>query len=579
MTAIAQTLLRPLSVALVPRARRSHRGLTLLEVLLAIGVAALIAAGAAYSINERAADLKAKAGADQLSMVAQAAETYIKNNMLTVSGMVPNGGDKALIPVSDLVASGYLPAGPFATTPYFASYEIWVRGTGNGGFQAMVAVVGGDDPGSTRLPAMALQTRSNTGFVIHDPYPNADEDRILGAFGGWTASVSDFRPGASSGDDVWLASLLAIQDDIAGNDFLYRGAIPGRPDLNEMRTDITMTLDSGIVWRDPRTGAEMDLRLATDNTANKTTLILDGDTPTTEFTFQNPAGNGGITIEVKDDSNPGEPNEGGTSITINSTLAANTAAAAAAGYGPNDPYNLYVDGKTNITGDTRIGGNLDVDGDVNLGDDAADQINVTGIFNVTGPTTIDGTLEVTQNAFFRQDVRIDGDLDLRGCLAIGGAPDAAGYCLNVGNGGRTRAARFYDDVRIDGALNTSGDITAENANMRALAYFYQSDARYKENITPLDNALDRLLEIEGVAYNWRVDGRRDLGVIAQDVEETFPELVHTDTDGYKSVEYGNFIAPIIEGLRELKNENDTLKAQVEQLSKNGSASPTSSQRP
>ena len=551
------------------RPGRSRRGLTLLEVLLAIGVAAMIAAGAAYALNERAADLKAKAAADQLSLVTQAAETYIKNNMLTVSAQVPNAGDRGRIDLDALIASGYLPAGPFDTTPYAASYDIWLRGTGDGGFQAMVVVLGGEDPGNVRLPTIALQTRANTGFVVHQPHPDADEDRILGAFGGWTASVSAFRPTGGPGDDVWLASLLAVQDDITGSDFLYRGAIPGRPDLNEMRTDITMTLDSGIVWKDPRTGRHMDIRLATDNTADKTTLVVDGDTATTELLFQSPDEDGGLVIEVLNDANKGEPNEGGTSLTINSTLTANESAAAAAGYGVNDPYNLYVDGKTNITGDTRIGGNLDAEGDVNLGDDPADQIRVTGIFNVTGPTTLNGTLEVTQNAFFRQDVRIDGDLDLQGCLAIGGAPDAAGYCLNVGNGGRNRAARFYDDVRIDGALNTSGDITAENANMRALAYFYQSDARYKENIAPLEDPLTRLLEIQGVSYNWKTNGRADLGVIAQDVEETFPELVHTDENGYKSVEYGNFIAPIIEGIRQLKSENDALKSRVEELSKDG----------
>lgn len=546
----------------------SRRGLTLLEVLLAVGVAALIAAGAAYSLNERTADLKAKAAADQLTVVAQAAEAYIKNRWTFVKSKVPNAGDKAVITVADLIAGGYLPSASFNETPYAHHYEIWVRGITNtgdvskNGFQAMVVTIGTEDPGRTRLPQIALQTRANTGFVIQDPYDNANPDRILGAFGGWTANVPDFRPSGASGL-VWLASLLSVQEDITGNDFLYRGQIPGRPDLNEMRTNITMTLDSGIKWK-TAAGAE-------------TTLSLNGTQD--EVQFFNKDNANPVTVRIKKDTAPGDPNTGGSSISINSNLTANTAAAAVK-YGANNPYNLYVDGKTNITGnldvggDTDVKGNLKVGGNVDLGDQAGDLINVRGIFNVTGPTTLNGDLHVTgistfdNRATFKNDVTIEGKLTLNGCLAMGGAPDNAGYCLNVGTGGRPQAARFYDDVRIEGALNTTKDVTAENANMRALAYFYQSDRRYKDNIEQLEaGQLEKLLQVQGVSYDWKVDGRADLGVIAQNVEQVFPELVHTDKDGMKSVEYGNFIAPIIEGMRELKGENDALKAKVEELSK------------
>lgn len=548
--------------------RGSRRGLTLLEVLLAVGVAALIAAGAAYALNERTADLKAKAAADQLTVVTQAAEAYIKNNWMTVQGQVPTAGSKALIDIATLITNGYLPASSFSETPYAHHYEIWVRGITGGGFQAMVVTIGTEDPGRTRLPQIALQTRANTGFVIQAPYDNNDPDKILGAFGGWTASVGNFRPSGSSGL-VWLASLLSVQEDITGSDFLYRGQIPGRPDLNEMRTNITMTLDSGIKWK-TAAGAE-------------TTLSLNGTQD--EMTFFDKDKVNPVVIRIKKDTDA-DKNKGGTTISINSTLAANTAAAVSGGYG-SDPYNLFVDGKTNITGNLDVDGRTRLDGDVTLGDQAGasgDRITVNGIFQVNGPTTLNGNATVENNftvkgtstfngpATFNNPVTINAQLDLKDCLNVGkNAVNSSSYCLNVGTQEfdgtvRPNAARFQGNVRVLGTLNTTDDITAENANMRALAYFYQSDRRYKDNIKPLEaGALKKLLQVQGVSYDWIVDGRKDLGVIAQNVEEVFPELVHTDKEGMKSVEYGNFIAPIIEGMRELKNENDALKEQVQQL--------------
>jgi Chaperone of endosialidase len=62
--------------------------------------------------------------------------------------------------------------------------------------------------------------------------------------------------------------------------------------------------------------------------------------------------------------------------------------------------------------------------------------------------------------------------------------------------------------------------------------------------------------LRGVSFEWSDDPRapyqgKDLGVIAQEVEEVFPELVHTDADGYKRVNYLGLLAPLIEAVKEL----------------------------
>lgn len=97
-----------------------------------------------------------------------------------------------------------------------------------------------------------------------------------------------------------------------------------------------------------------------------------------------------------------------------------------------------------------------------------------------------------------------------------------------------------------------------------------SDRRYKDHIEPLSNALDKILKLRGVSFTWRKDefpdkhfkSGNDIGVIAQEIEEVYPEAVATDTDGYKTVAYSKLVAPLIEATREI---HGLCKAQESQL--------------
>ena len=87
-----------------------------------------------------------------------------------------------------------------------------------------------------------------------------------------------------------------------------------------------------------------------------------------------------------------------------------------------------------------------------------------------------------------------------------------------------------------------------------------SDITLKDNINNIENALDKVNSIRGVTYD-RIDqdNARHTGVIAQEVEQVLPEVVHTDDDGIKSVAYGNMVGLLIEAIKELKNEIEELK--------------------
>lgn len=100
---------------------------------------------------------------------------------------------------------------------------------------------------------------------------------------------------------------------------------------------------------------------------------------------------------------------------------------------------------------------------------------------------------------------------------------------------------------VSGSIRASADVTA------------YSDERVKENIITVDSALNKTNQLRGVYYNRIGEVERKIGVIAQEIEQILPEVVHTDGDGMKSVSYGNIVGLLIEAIKELSSEIDSLK--------------------
>jgi hypothetical protein len=101
-----------------------------------------------------------------------------------------------------------------------------------------------------------------------------------------------------------------------------------------------------------------------------------------------------------------------------------------------------------------------------------------------------------------------------------------------------------------------------------------SDERFKTNIAPLTDTLKKIDSIRGITFDWnelhqslgRSTGRRKIGVIAQDLEKPFPELVSTwDEKGYRAVDYGRFTAVLLEAIKEIKAKNESLERRVAAL--------------
>ena len=112
-----------------------------------------------------------------------------------------------------------------------------------------------------------------------------------------------------------------------------------------------------------------------------------------------------------------------------------------------------------------------------------------------------------------------------------------------------------------GTNSTDGLIRAEND----VIAFASSDRRLKTNILNISDALDKVSKINGVEFDWlefeenknqkiHANEGHDVGVIAQEIEAIFPDLVDTRTNGYKAVRYDKLVAVLIEAIKELNDK-------------------------
>lgn len=114
----------------------------------------------------------------------------------------------------------------------------------------------------------------------------------------------------------------------------------------------------------------------------------------------------------------------------------------------------------------------------------------------------------------------------------------------------------------------NGQATGGFAEVHASGFFKESDVRLKSNIAPLNHTLDQICNIPTVEFD--MHDKHQIGTVAQDLENNFAEIVNTDSDGMKSVDYCMLGVVAVEGIKLLKQEIEDLKKQVEEL-KNGNA--------
>ena len=119
-------------------------------------------------------------------------------------------------------------------------------------------------------------------------------------------------------------------------------------------------------------------------------------------------------------------------------------------------------------------------------------------------------------------------------------------------------------MTLDTSTTGGGDLTVKGD---VIAYGAPSDRKYKENIKPIESALDKAMQLQGVTFDWKdsesiLDIKEDIGFIAQDVEKVLPELVRDSGKGNLSLRYQGITPILLEAIKELKAEIDLLKSKM-----------------
>jgi len=201
------------------------------------------------------------------------------------------------------------------------------------------------------------------------------------------------------------------------------------------------------------------------------------------------------------------------------------------------------------TGDLTVAGGVGIIKNLNVGGD----VTVDGTVSFTGITTVSDSLlpdtdlgasigsstKRFDDAFFgniRIAVADDNTIDTSaGNLIL----DAATNIVDI-----NAATNITGNTVITGILSVTDDITA----------FFSSDQRLKDNITPINDPLAKVLSISGNTYDWNEKSGKeghDVGVIAQEVLEVLPEAVTTRDNGYLAVDYQKIVPLLVEAVKEL----------------------------
>lgn len=115
-----------------------------------------------------------------------------------------------------------------------------------------------------------------------------------------------------------------------------------------------------------------------------------------------------------------------------------------------------------------------------------------------------------------------------------------------------KMVRSTGDIITNGTITAAGDISG------------LSDASLKDNVHTIENALDKIDNLRGVLYtrNDLQGNPEQIGLIAQEVKETIPQVVHETENGLLSVSYGNLVALLIEGIKDLRKEIEDIKKKI-----------------
>ncbi len=127
--------------------------------------------------------------------------------------------------------------------------------------------------------------------------------------------------------------------------------------------------------------------------------------------------------------------------------------------------------------------------------------------------------------------------------------------------GTNRGFVFRNNTNNVVGIDSTGNLRAE----ADIVAYSGSDIRLKDNLTVISNPLEKLSKLSGYSFEWNskqsayAEGKKDIGLVAQEVEEVLPEIVKTRQDGFKGLQYEKLIPLLVEAIKEQQKQIDELK--------------------
>lgn len=219
---------------------RKSGGFTLLEMIAVMMIMGFITIFIANYINMGVEEISKKAAAQQLKDVAEAARLYIADNYSMLQNTATDT-TAAVVTLANLTGGGYLPAS-IGTNPWNQTYTVYVLEPIGKNLEGLVLTSGGMSSGDSfqnrLMPATAALAGIVGGYVPSGKMASQPTNVIQGAFGAWKLDISGTTiPNPGPGH---LAAYVPFAENAATSDYLYRSAVPGHPEANQMWTDLDM---------------------------------------------------------------------------------------------------------------------------------------------------------------------------------------------------------------------------------------------------------------------------------------------------------------------------------------------------
>ena len=192
------------------------------------------------------------------------------------------------------------------------------------------------------------------------------------------------------------------------------------------------------------------------------------------------------------------------------------------------------------------------------------------------PLIVNPTASQIQELPNQDDLVLSGQLKMTG-TALGGSDinlsgGSDGHCVITVTGHNSNVSKLTIDGRGNGSGSGATNIaefivtgtTAEFKCTGDITAFSSSDVTLKENITPISNAVDKVLSISGNTFTWNdksiYNGEEGTGIIAQEIEALeLPGVTETRQDGTKAVRYDRLVPLLIEAIKELDGKIKSLE--------------------